>query len=148
MFPNRLYINTFLQNFILSYFHEFSASLPRNSLEAETSVSGSETGSGVRAKTPLKVGSGVGSETNHSGSTTLNKRPLTEVCTSLAIRILNANSCTKWRRIFKELSQERGTGRFSKKSPRLSLKKKYLQFYINLISGLQGSNSNTNKKTQ
>jgi hypothetical protein len=136
MFPNRLYINTFLQNFIYCRIVTNSVRVCRATLEAETSVSGSETGSGVGAKTPLKVGSGVGSETNHSGSTTLNKRPLTEVCTSLAIRILIGNSCTKWRRIFKELSQERGTGRFFKKSPRLSLKKKYLQYYINLISGL------------
>jgi hypothetical protein len=39
----------------------------------ETSVAGSETGSGFRIETSLKVGSGsgVGSETNHSGSTAL-----------------------------------------------------------------------------
>ncbi len=39
--------------------------MPRNSLEAETSVAGSKTGSGsgVGAETSLKVGSGVGSET-------------------------------------------------------------------------------------
>ncbi len=40
-----------------------------NSVEAETSVAGSETGSG--AETSFQVGSGFGSETNHSGSTTL-----------------------------------------------------------------------------
>ncbi len=49
--------------------------MPRNSLKAEISVAGYETGSGsgVGAETSLKVGSGsgVGSETNHSGSTTL-----------------------------------------------------------------------------
>jgi hypothetical protein len=50
-------------------------SLPRNSLKAETSVAGHETGpgSGAGAETSLKVGSGsgVGSEINQSGSTTL-----------------------------------------------------------------------------
>jgi hypothetical protein len=48
-------------------------------LKAETSVAGSEigsgvgvgTGSGVGAETSIKVGSGIGSETNHYGSTTL-----------------------------------------------------------------------------
>ncbi len=58
----------------VEYFHEYSARfLPRNSLEVETSVAGSETGSGsgVGAETSLNVGS----ETNHSGSTALLSGP-------------------------------------------------------------------------
>ncbi len=71
-FPKKLYISWHRRNFIKTV-RRFA--LPRNYLASETSVAGSETGfvsgvgsgSGVGAKTTLKVGS----QTNHSGSTTL-----------------------------------------------------------------------------
>jgi hypothetical protein len=40
---------------------------------------------------------------------------------ALAIRILIANICTRWRLIIKRLSQDQGRTDFSKKSPRLTL---------------------------
>ncbi len=38
----------------------------------------------------------------------VNKRPLTELCAPLAIRVLIANSCTRWREIFKDLPRMEG----------------------------------------
>jgi hypothetical protein len=45
---------------------------------------------------------------------TENKRPLTELCALLTVRILIANSCTKWRCSFKGLSQDGERADFSK----------------------------------
>jgi hypothetical protein len=43
----------------------------------------------------------------------VNKRQLTELCALLAIRTLIVNSCTRWRVIFKGLSQHGGRADFS-----------------------------------
>ncbi len=42
------------------------------------------------------------------------RRPQVELCALLAIRILIANSCTRWRWIFKGLSQNGGRANFQK----------------------------------
>ncbi len=60
-----------------------------------------------------------------SNSYTVNKRPLKELCAPLATRILIADSCTRWRGSFKELSQDEGRADFSK-NLRYSLFHKYL----------------------
>jgi hypothetical protein len=72
---NRHYISSFSikKTLYIVVISRIQCEFARNSLEAEISVAGSETGSGVGAETSLKVGSGsgIGSETNHSGSKTL-----------------------------------------------------------------------------